>query len=308
MDTPFTEGLSLAIVLPLMLIGADITRRVATYLRGESRRRCITHITRLLLQHDEPDEMEILARLAQFSRPRLIESLCYIAAHIYGEERLRIATIVEVCALEKRLIRSAKRSNAEQRERHLAKLAQLPITANCFEDIEEFIERQESIYALITIIDSRPERAIRYCTRLHRQLSHYEVAIIADSLRRGGAPVAYTPLLHSENENLQLIGIHLVEQLTMIDAEAQLQRLLASSNLTIATHALRTLCTIHGELPLRRVATLTTRMTPSQRDSFVRHAIQSCYSPRSCASALNSEEQRLFTAKIDSYKCRILCN
>ncbi len=308
MNELFTEGLYLALTLPLLFIGTEATQRLTKHLRCRSRSRCIARITHLLLLPDEPDEREIITLQHRFSQQTLTESLRYISSCIYGEERLRIASIVEICELEHKILLSAKRQRNSHREAKLALLAQLPITSGCFEDLEYFIEKRESTYAIVAIIVSHPERAIRYCTRIHRHLSHYEISIIAEMLRIHGAPVAYTPLLQSENENLQLIGIYFVEQLSIVDAESLLHTLLSSPNLAVATHALRALCTIHGELPPRRTAALIARMEPSQRDSFVRHAVQMCYSPNSCAFALNSEEQHYFTAKVNSYKCRILCN
>ena len=308
MDRLFIEEILLAAALPIIFIGAESVQQIATRLRSRARSRCIADIIRLLLLPDEPDEESVFALQRIYSRRTIIDALCYISAHIYGEEYIRIASIVEICAIEHKLLCSAKRKYGIRRDSKLAILAQIPVTTSCFEDLEYFIDQRDSTYAVIAILASHPERAIRYCTRLRRELSHYEVAIIAEMLRIHGAPVAYTPLLQSENENLQLIGIYIVEQLAMVDAEPLLQALLSSPNLAVATHALRTLCTIHGELPPRNISALMSRMTPSQRDSFLRHAIQSCYTPRSCSFLLNAEEQHYFTAKINSYKCRILCN
>ena len=120
--------------------------------------------------------------------------------------------------------------------------------------------------------------------------------------------IAYTPMLASENRNLQLIGVYLAESLLAVDAETYLQRLVASPDYEVAHAGLYALCAIRGDIASRSSHLAIERLTPLHRAAFLRHAVQSCYSLSSCARLLTAKERTQFTQRIDSYKCRIVCN
>ena len=157
-------------------------------------------------------------------------------------------------------------------------------------------------------IDLHADFAIRNIARLEEHLSWCKIAQLVRIMRRSGAPLAYTPLLASHNRNLQLIGIYISEHFAIGDAEHQLRRLVEAEDGEVAFAALLALCSIRAEISTPNIERALKQISPHQRTTFILHAVQCCYSLRSCAHLLSREEQTLFTQHIDSYKSEIVCN
>lgn len=152
------------------------------------------------------------------------------------------------------------------------------------------------------------ENSIQAIAQLDRLLSIGEVAREVKRLLGAGRSIAYTPLLMSQNRNLQFVGIYLCLHFQLTDSEKHLQRLVMSADSEIAYVALLALCSIRGDLTSSGVCSVMRELAPHHRALFVRHAVQSCYSLRSCAHLLNSEERADFFRRVSSYKCTIVCN
>jgi hypothetical protein len=168
--------------------------------------------------------------------------------------------------------------------------------------------REQAFYLLMARVALHPERSICYIAKFSPLMTAYEVAMVTQLMRRVGAPMAYTPMLVSQSKNIQLVGICLVEQLLIVDAEAHLQRLAESETEEVAFAALHALCAIRGDISTLQVARAMKRFAPHHRASLLRHAVLSCYSLQSCAAAFNGEERNRFLQMSNSYKCSMLCN
>lgn len=150
--------------------------------------------------------------------------------------------------------------------------------------------------------------SLQAIARLDTPLTIGEVARVTLQLRSVGASIAYTPLLVSQNRNLQFVGLYLCQLFSLTDAEPHLHRLAASEDGEISYAALFALCSIRGDLTTAEVLRAVERLAPQHRSALVRHAVQSCYSLHSCAHLFNPKERAEFAQRVSSYKCRIVCN
>lgn len=175
------------------------------------------------------------------------------------------------------------------------------IMEECHEDSWRYDEIEGAI-------DLYADYAIRHIARLEEPLSWHKVAQLVQIMRRSGTPLAYTPLLTSRNRNLQLIGIYICELFSIADAEHHLQQLLKSEDCEVVYTALLTLCSIRGDLSAPHIKSALQRIASHQRTAFILHAVQCCYSLRSCAHLLGRDECATFAQRIDSYKSEIVCN
>lgn len=311
MITLWNEEWIVALLPPILFVASQAAHSLNNRYRTYSTTRCIAQLTALLTSHDEPQDEAIRGLRLRFSSNTILKASIFIAEHIYGNTLYRLTTIIEVCEIDRYLLRSLQRAQGGERTALLSKLSSLSNLSTIVGFAEEGINdarRNEHLYSTATLIASHPERAIRYIAKLKRPLSLYEVALLTQLMRRAGTPIAYTPLLISKNRNLQYIGIYICEQFAIIDAEGYLQQLVGSKDEEISYAALHALCSLHGDLTTIGTTSYIAQLSPPLRATFIRHAIQSCYSLNSCAHLLNSNERRNFSLRIESYKCRIICN
>lgn len=304
------EELLLAFAMPLLAVATQAVVSVHGRLRSYAKAQCISRILYMIVTEDEPTDEDIRQLRLRFSIGTILDAAIFISEHIYGNSLNRLSLVVEVCEVDYYLLHRIRRCRTK-REVLLAKLSHLAHAVTIVEHTNIYLDEEQhytNFFATAALVAARPERAIRYIARLGYALTWHEVAILTQLMRWAGVPIAYTPLLTSENRNLQLIGIYLCEHFSIVDAEAHLQQLAESEEYELAYMALLTLCTIRSDLSTPQVGNALARLQPLHRSAFIRRAVQSCYSLHSCAKHLSCKEQRVFRQLIDSYKCRIVCN
>ena len=240
------EVLAIALALPLLVMTIHLVYVFRRWLISHAIARCVAQISAMLVAEEEPSDKEIRSLRIRFTKGIIHDAVNFISEYIYGRSLNRLSLIVEVCAVD-----------------------YTPIFYRRFGEIA-------------TLIEAYPDHAIRYISRLDYPLSWYDVALLSQLMRRAGTPIAYTPLLISQNRNLQFIGLYLCELLS--------------------------LCSIRGDISTSQVGRALGGLLPYQRAAFLRHAVHACYSLRSCVHLLNKSEGQLFLQRINSYKCRIVCN
>lgn len=303
--------LSLAFALPVISVTAQSFHTLHNKIDQLFMRRCIARIATMVVSRHDPCDREMQSLRRNFTTTTILDSMIFISDHIHGIATNRLALIVEVCELEHRLIRlisRARKAGALYRTSQLLRLAPSASTIEIAINPLFDANPESRLYATIGKIASYPHQAIRHIVRLNTPLTIYTTAIFTQLLRRAGVPIAYTPMLASENRNLQLIGIYLAESLLAVDAEVYLQRLVASSDYEVAHAGLYALCAIRGDIASHSSHHAVKRLTPPHRAAFLRHAVQSCYSLSSCAQLLTEKERTQFKQRIDSFKSRIVCN
>ncbi len=311
MSTLLSEEALVALVLPVGLMVMQVSQRSYKWIRIYALTRCIERISQMIMAEEEPSDKEMQALRLRFPVGVLLDSILFISEKVYGDALNRLALIVEVCNVDYYLIGRISRTKGLSRAGYLLKLSAMTHATMIAEYAEAYMEdecRDARFYAMATLVSSRPERAIQYIARFESRLNLFEVAVLTQLLRRVGAPIAYTPLLLSQNRNLQLVGIYLSGHFSIADAEPHLQRLAESDDGEVSYIALQTLCSIRGNISTPQVGKALRKLLPHQRLSFILHAVQNCYTMRSCMRALNREEQLLFSQRINSYKCQIVCN
>jgi hypothetical protein len=305
-----SEATLIAFALPLAATVTQVAHSTYKRLRNYAVARCVWRISNLIMAEEEPSDEEIRALRLRFPCDIMVDSVIFIAEKIYGYTLYRLALIVEVCEIEYVLIYRIRHSRGADKARLLSKLSAMSYTVIA-EEAEAYIEEEDRntrFCAMATLVSARPDRAIHYIAKFDAPITLLEAALLTQLMRRNGAPIAYTPLLISQNRNLQMLGIYLSGHFSIADAEPHLQRLVEEKDKEVAYLALQTLCSIRGNISTSQVRNCLQQMASHQRFSFLLHAVQNCYSLRSCAPLLTSEERTLFAQQINSYKCRIVCN
>lgn len=312
MMTILNEKVVLAAVFPAVLAITQVLFTTRKQYLTYAKALCIKHISYMLILPQEPSDEQIRKLRLRFSTDTILDAAIFVSQHIYGNMLYRLSSIVEVCEIDQYLLRSIGRSMSHrERVKSLSKLSQLCSSTAITEQSEVLLDKEEHsirTYATAALVMARPERAIRYVARLTHRLSLHNVAMLSQLMRRAGAPIAYTPLLASQSQNLQLIGLYLCEHFSIIDAEPLMQKLCIAEDREVSHAALYAICSIRGDIATSQVDRAVMRLSSSQRDALIRHLINSCYSLRSCAHLLTYDEQKRFGERLNSYKCQILCN
>lgn len=266
------EDIAVALSMPL-LVGAthvvyEVRRRLLLYTKTQ----CVERIVAMIVAKEEPSDGEIRSLRMRFTGGVILDAVTFISEYIYGKALNRLLLIVEVC-----------------------EIPYSPV-------------RHERLGETVMLMEAYPDHAVRYIARLDMPLTWHDIALLTQIMRRTGSPIAYTPLLASQNRNLQLIGLYLCEHFSIVDAEPHLQRLVETEDREIAYIALLALCSIRGDISTPQVGRALSQLLPYQREAFLRHAVLACYSLRSCSHLLTRNECRLLSQRINSYKCQIVCN
>lgn len=258
-----------AIALALPLFA--VAAQIAHSLRARLRTRHKAHcVGRIARMVVGVEDGEMLQR--RYLHSTIAESVRFVSEYIYGGAHDRLREVAEGCGVE--------------------------YTPRCGGHLQSVVDE----------VAERPERAIRHIARCEVRLSWYDTALLFQLMRRAGAPIAYTPLLLSENRNLQLLGIYLCAHFSVVDAEEMLQRLVVAEDEEVARAALLTICLLRGDISTPQVAHALSRLAANHRATLLRHIVQACYSPKACSALLTVEEQQRLAEQINSYKCRIVCN
>ena len=310
MMSSWSEVAVVALALPLcwgvVEVGGAVYRRLRIYATAQ----CIRRISDMIVADEEPDDVEIRLLRRLFPMSVVLDSVIFLSESIYGGALNRLMLIVEVCEIDYHLLCRVRRG-WRNRAQNLSRLSALTYATTVVEYAEVYMEqehRKTRFYAMAALVSARPDRAVQYILRFDSALTLHEVAVLVQLMRRAGVTIAYTPMLLSQNRNLQLVGIYICNHFSATDAEPHLQRLAESEDRDVAYLALLTLCSIRGDLSTQEVGVALQRLQAHQRIAFVLRAVQNCYSLRSCAHLLTREERRLFSQHTSSYKCQMVCN
>ncbi len=303
------EEIAIALAMPLLVAVAQTVDVVSARFGRVISARCVGRVARMIIGSEDPSEREMKGLNLRFTNTMVLNAVMFISEHIYGNRLNRLALIAEDCKVEKYLLSPVWQQDS--RVKSLLKfshIAPAATVAECANWLIDDTNRKSRFCITAALVASRPERAVRHIAMLNFRLSPHEVAWLSQLLRRVGAPIAYTPMLMSENKNLQLIGIELAERFMAVDAEPHLQRLVQSEDAEVSYVALHALCTLRGDLSAPHIAEAMRRLPAHCRESFIRHAVQACYSLRSCSHLFDKAGRVRFTQLLNTYKCPIICN
>ena len=121
-------------------------------------------------------------------------------------------------------------------------------------------------------LSADPSTALRLMAEYPEPFSACEVGEIMAVLRRGMLPIAYEPLIGSPSRNLRIVGLNIVRQFGIEEAERQLLRIVAGDEVPeVGREALYTLCTLRRPLTRRRVSRRLAVMSPAERKALMRY-------------------------------------
>lgn len=245
------------------------------------------------------------------ARPILAETLAATIRSTYGPDDEPLRRTVERYGLDSWLLRRIRLSSGYRRAHYLALLAQLPVAPAVALRAARYAtnrNRYVRFFALLTGITADPPAALQLLAAHAAPLAPIETAEILAVLRRGMLPIAYAPLLASPVENLRRMGLAIVRQFGIEEAQAQLLRIVDTDpQPELVFDALVALCTMRLPLCRREITECIARLSAPRRKALLRRMAAEGYAPRVLKQLFEAHEQPYYEALVQSYKCSLAC-
>lgn len=250
-------------------------------------------------------EFEIRARNAS-ERMALAEAIYTVVSHTYGCDTSCLRQIVEQSALDRFLLRRIRLSRGARRAHLLMLLSTIPLHRISLQRIMRY-RRSTNAYvrisSLIVELAANPTMAIRTIEGVNYHLSPFDIARIMALLRRGVLPIAYEPLLCSDNHNLRMLGLAIVRAFGIEIAEKRLHTIISTdSRSTVTCEAIYTLASLGRPLHHAGIRQRVDTMSPSDRHTLCRHLSTQGYSLGVVKALFSEDESRYAETLINSYK------
>jgi len=263
------------------------------------------HIVMSALCADRPTvpHFPLLRRIG--SRLLLAETLAGLASMTYGLPTRPLAEITARHRLDTWLLRRARFAQGYRRARYLALLSALPISESISRQAARYIRsrnRYVRFYALMTGLAADPSAALRRMADCTWSFSDTEVAEIVASLRHGMLPIAYRPLVTSASPNLRRVGVSIVRQFGIEEAEPLLSQLLADEQSRTQIDVLHALCTLRRPLLRHEMHDILGRMNSGERRALIRYMARSSYAPGQLQQLFDERECAYYTTIVQSHK------
>ena len=263
----------------------------------------------LLSNGDEAPRFPLLHRPG--ARRLLIETIGRLVAVTYGLDPEPLRRIVAQYGLDGWLLRRIRHARGYRRARYLALLSRLPSGSGAVGRIARYTRsrnRYVRFYALMTQLAAEPATSLRRMAEYEYPFSACEVAEIMTMLRRGMLPIAYEPLVESPNRNLRMVGLGIVRQFGIEDAEKLLLTMVGREQVPeLGREALYTLCSMRCSLTRREVAGRIASMDRAERKALLRYMAREGYSPAVLQRLFDERERPYFESLIHSYKRSLVC-
>lgn len=240
------------------------------------------------------------------ARLLLVETVAGLAGVTYGLDAALLQRIVAEYGLDAWLLRRASRSRGYRRARCLLLLSRLPVGPAVAGVVARYAgsrNRHVRFQTLMVRLAAAPATALRLMAEYPDALSAGEVEEIMALLRRGLLPVAYKPLIGSPNRNLRIVGLNIVRQFGIEEAERPLLRIVSGDeDPELVREALYTLCALHRPLTRRAVSGRLSAMPPAERKALLRHVVAEGYSPGLLRRLLDKRERPYYESLVQTYK------
>lgn len=314
MDTLFVTYCAVAAAAVAVLLGA-----LAAAVLHDRRRRGrdavlrskYLHIVLLALASGQESvpRFPMLGRIG--GRRILAETIAGLVSATYGLDPTPLRRIVARYGLDAWLLLRVRRTRGYRRARYLALLARLPsdcATAACVDRYTRSRNRHVRFQALMVQLAAEPSASLQRMAGYAHPFSACEVAEILTLLRRGILPIAYEPLIESPNRNLRMLGLGIVRQFGIGEAERHLLRMVATELAPeLGREALYTLCSMRYPLARREVARRIAAMDRTERKALLRYMAQEGYSPAALRELFDEREYPYYESLVQSYKRCLVC-
>ena len=239
-------------------------------------------------------------------RMALAEAIYIVMTHTYYNDISPLRKIVEKSHLENFLWRRIRLYNGTYRARLLLLTSAIPLRKITAEMLSTHLRSKDDdirISALTSMLAATPTTAIHTIAQMEFPLSPFDLARIIALLRRGILPIAYEPLLSSENRNLRMLGLSIVRNFGIESAERRLHQIISTERDTeIITHTLYTLASLGRSLSHTRIRERLASMTATKRMELCRHLCIEGYSLGSVKTLFNDSEVNYAERVINSFK------
>ena len=240
------------------------------------------------------------------ARRLLAETVAGLTGVTYGLDTEPLRRIVSEYGLDRWLLDRARRTSGSRRARCLLLLARLPLDSIVAARAVRYARsrnRRVRFQALMVQLSADPSTALRLMAEYPAPFSACEVGEIPILLRRGRLPIAYEPLVESPCRNLRVVGLSIVRQFGIEEAERQLLRIVAGDEVPeVGREALYTLCTLRRPLTRRRVSRRLAVMSPAERKALMRYMAAEGYSPGLLRRLFDARERTYCESLVQSYK------
>ena len=310
-------------VISIMVICAILylSAAVWTLMRHGARRRTIQRrnllqdkylliLTGYLYERQTPDGRFPFPQYGgRRSKMLLAETIAAFSAMNYGYDFTAMRKIVTYNDVDTFLFKRIKRSRSWYRIRYMQLLSLTGARDALLTGIKHLEKSEnpyESLFALLIRISSAPELTVKSIREFPGTLSRRALPEIMLQLRRGFIPVAYEPMIRSNNENLKLLGIYIIRCFGIEDAQDILYSLLDYPSSAVQDSALYALAAMKCSMAQKKVVESVSGLSFFQRRRLYKFLAAEGYSSRSLSALQSSErDSRLggyMESLVNSYK------
>lgn len=244
-------------------------------------------------------------------RRALAEALHAVMSHTYGADKHVLCELIEQTQLDIFLLRKIKQSHNIERAHILMLISAMPTQKPICSLLQPYLYSNHShirTAALLALLATSPSTAIATVSSISYNLTNFDIARIIMLLRRGILPIAYEPLLMSENRNLCMLGLAIVRNFGIEIADKHLQNIIATSTDYIITkEALYTLSSLGRPLGRTKIRQKIDAMPPHLRKELCRHLTHEGYSLAALRTLFAPSEMLYTESLIKSYKRNLEC-
>lgn len=264
------------------------------------------HVLMLALEN-ERTQVPYFPFFGRYGTHRLLcEAVAGVVALTYGLDSGRLRRVVEHYGLDRWMLRHTRRCRGYRRAHALAVLSCLPSDERMAAAVAPYLRsrnRYVRFYALAVQLSVDPAHALHRIGGYAGALSASEVAELMALLRRGILPLAYGPLLEARPANLRRVGLAIVRQFGIEEAEGRLLQFVAdTSDPELGREALYALCSLRRSLLRREVAVYIVGMDNHARRSLLRCMALEGYALHTMRRLFEEAERPYYETLVQSYK------
>lgn len=241
------------------------------------------------------------------ARRLLAETVAGLTGVTYGLDTAPLRCVVSAYGLDRWLLGRVRRTFGCRRARNLMLLARMPLDDAVAARAARYARsrnRRVRFQALMVQLAADSSAALRLMAEYPAPFSACEVGEIMILLRRGMLPIAYGPLVESPCRNLRIVGLSIVRQFGIEEAEPQLLRIVAGDEVPeLGREALYTLCALRRPLTRRRVSRRLAVMSSAERKALMRYMAAEGFSPGLLRRLFDARRERSYCESlVQSYK------
>ncbi|MFI3332264.1 MAG: hypothetical protein SNI51_03990 [Rikenellaceae bacterium] len=289
---------------------------VAMQQRGE--RNCEQlrqHYLRLLLLGRGSGEryLDDLSHLSGSRAKRVAaEVVAHITPVIYRIDEEPLLHLNRTLRLSEYLLIEARGARGARRAQILSLLSLLPTDTLTKLHIKPFRcdeNRMVRFFAMVTMINIDKDNLLHHVASFDSPLTPFELSYLVGLLRQGAIVVAYQPMLGSFSVNLNMLGLAVVRQFGVEDAEEMLCQIVERrESYHLRREALYTLASLQLSLDRFSLVTFVRSMSHDESQRFLRYVATMGYAQSVIDIFVSKYARPYFHSLINSYKIKIECS